>query len=109
VKALAGLARLEVVAAAAAPAPGTIQQPVEGWELRLPMAGLFDVAAEQARLAKERAKLAAELESLRKKLDNPQFVERAKPEVVEQSRARVAELEDRLRRIDETAGALGAS
>jgi valyl-tRNA synthetase len=109
IRSLAGLARLEVVATAPPAPEGTIQQLVEGWELRIPMAGLFDVAAEQARLAKERGKLGAELEGLRKKLENPQFVERAKPEVVEQSRARVADLEERVRKIDDTVRALGAS
>ncbi|HET8644730.1 MAG TPA: class I tRNA ligase family protein, partial [Vicinamibacteria bacterium] len=78
IRSLAGLARLDVLASAPPAPPGTIQQPVEGWELRLPMAGLFDVAAEQGRLAKERGKLGGELEGLRKKLENPQFVERAK-------------------------------
>ena len=66
------------------------------------MAGLFDIAAEKARLAKERGKLEAELEGASKKLANPNFVERAKPEVVAETRSRIAELEARLRKIDET-------
>ncbi len=73
------------------------------------MAGLFDVAAETARLRKERGKVEEELASRRRKLENPQFVERAKPEVVEQARQRVGELEERRRKIDETLDALGSA
>ena len=50
-----------------------------------------------------------ELEGLRRKLENTQFVERARPDVVAQSRQRVAELEERLRRIREMLGLLGAA
>ena len=50
------------------------------------MAGLFDVAAERTRLVEEREKVRAELEGLGKRLENPQFVERAKPEVVAEAR-----------------------
>jgi valyl-tRNA synthetase len=101
VRDLARLERFEVVGQAA-DAPGTIKQVVDTFELRLPMAGLFDIAAEKARLAKERGKLEAELEGASKKLANPNFVERAKPEVVAETRSRIAELEARLRKIDET-------
>jgi valyl-tRNA synthetase len=72
------------------------------------MAGLFDVAAETARLAKENARIAAELEGLRKKLANPQFVERAKPEVVAECRQREMDLVAREERIAVTLADLGA-
>jgi valyl-tRNA synthetase len=85
----------------------TIVQPVGELEIHIPMAGLFDLAAERGRLAKERLKIDAELESLRARLGNPQFVERAKPEVVEESRARVAELEARKRRVEQMLRELG--
>ncbi len=92
VRHLAGLGAFEVMAVAVEQ-PGTLRQPVEGVELRVAMAGLFDVAAEKGRLARELAKIDEELGSLRRKLENPQFVERAKPEVVAQARQRVDELE----------------
>jgi valyl-tRNA synthetase len=88
--------------AEAGDAAGTIRQPVDTAELRIPMAGLFDVAAESARLTREVEKIAAELASLAKKLENPQFVDRAKPEVVKEARDRVAELEGRRVKIDAT-------
>jgi valyl-tRNA synthetase len=83
-------------------AAGTIRQPVDAAELRIPMAGLFDVAAETARLSREAEKIEAELGSLGKKLDNPQFVDRAKPEVVREARERVQELSGRREKIDAT-------
>jgi valyl-tRNA synthetase len=101
IRSLAALERLEVVADAPEAAQ-TIRHPMDSLELRIPMAGLFDIAAEMTRLSKERLKIEAELEGLRRKLDNPQFVERAKPEVVAESRDRVAELEARRLKIDRT-------
>jgi valyl-tRNA synthetase len=98
---LALLGGLNIVAGAGE-APGTIRQPVDSAELRIPMAGLFDVAAETARLSREVEKMDAELLSLGKKLDNPQFVDRAKPEVVREARERVDELKGRRVKIDAT-------
>jgi valyl-tRNA synthetase len=57
-------------------------------------------AAEKAKLQKERSKLAADRDFFSKKLGNPQFVERAKPEVIEKDRARLAELQAALARLD---------
>jgi valyl-tRNA synthetase len=98
---LALLGGLTMVAEAG-DAAGTIRQPVDAAELRIPMAGLFDVAAEMARLSREVEKIEAELLSLGAKLDNPQFVERAKADVVREARARVQELEGRRVKIDAT-------
>ncbi len=106
VRSLAGVGELTVVAQAPE-ARKAIRQPVDAFELVIPTAGLFDVAAEQARLAKEKTKLDAEMAGLRKKLDNPQFVERAKPEVVAESRARVGDLETRRATIEATLAQLG--
>jgi len=101
IRSLAALERLEVVAEAPDLAQ-TIRHPLDTLELRIPMAGLFDIAAEMTRLSKERLKIEAELDGLRGKLDNPQFVARAKPEVVAQSRERVSELEARRSKVDGT-------
>jgi valyl-tRNA synthetase len=87
--------------------PRTIVQAVGEFEIHIPMAGLFDLEAEMSRLTKERLKIDAELESLRARLGNPRFVERAKPEVVAESRARVAELEARRRKVEATLRDLG--
>ncbi len=103
---LARLGTLTIVPEAAEQAH-TIKHPVGALELRIPMAGLFDVAAEKTRLTKERLKIDQELEGLRKKLDNPQFVARAKPEVVAESRSRVASLEERRDKVEATLRDLG--
>jgi valyl-tRNA synthetase len=107
VKWLARIQKLEV-ASEVEKTKGSIVQPVGTFEVHIPMAGLFDVAAEKSRLAKESAKIAVELEGLRKKLANPQFVERAKPEVVAECRQREGELVAREGKIRTTLGDLGA-
>ncbi|HLA79336.1 MAG TPA: valine--tRNA ligase [Vicinamibacteria bacterium] len=99
--ALGGLASLLVVEAAPE-TRGAIRQALDGLELVIPMAGLFEIEAEQARLSKELSKLEAERLGLQKKLDNPQFVERAKPEVVAESRDRLAELLARRAKVEAT-------
>ena len=101
IRSLAALETLAVVEQAPERAQ-TIRQPIDSLELRIPMAGLFDIAAEMTRLSKERLKIEGELEGLRRKLENPQFVERANPEVVAQSRDRVEELLARRRKVDGT-------
>ena len=73
---------------------------IEGVDLYLPIVGLVDVEKESARLDREQEKLSAELAKLDQRLSNPQFVERAKPEVVERERANAEDLRDRLSKID---------
>jgi valyl-tRNA synthetase len=107
IRSLGRIRELEV-ASSFAKGKGTIVQSVGAFEVHIPMAGLFDVAAETARLAKENARIAAELEGLRKKLANPQFVERAKPEVVAECRQREMDLVAREERIAVTLADLGA-
>jgi valyl-tRNA synthetase len=64
-------------------------------EIYVPLAGLVDLDAERDRLKKEIARSEQELASLQRKLDNPNFVARAPPDVVEKDKARVAELQER--------------
>jgi valyl-tRNA synthetase len=89
-------------------APRTIVQQVGAFEIHIPMAGLFDLAAEKGRLTKERAKVMAALESLRGRLSNPQFVARAKPAVVAECRQREVDLLAREAKIGATLHDLGA-
>lgn len=84
--ALARLARVEV-AAGEAPAGGAAQIVVDAATFVLPLEGIIDLAAERARLAKAIAAAAKERDALAGRLDNPSFVERAKPEAVEKARA----------------------
>ena len=56
----------------------------------LPLEGVIDLAAEKARLSRDAAKASAEAAKVSAKLAQPDFVARAKPEVVEENRARLA-------------------
>ncbi len=90
---LAGLAGLTVHLAAATPRlPQSAVKVGAGFEVRVPLAGVIDLAAETARIDKELGKVEADLTLLEKKLSNPSFVARAPAEVVAKDRARVAEL-----------------
>lgn len=76
-------------------------------EVYMPLEGLIDVEAEMARLDKEIGKIESELVKSRNKLGNASFVERAKPEVVEQERARLAEWEEKIGQLQEMRKSLG--
>jgi valyl-tRNA synthetase len=64
----------------------------------LPLAGIIDMGAEKARLEKEIAAATSDLAKMDAKLANPAFVEKAKPEAVEETRERKAELEAGIRK-----------
>ncbi|WP_428375300.1 valine--tRNA ligase [Lichenicoccus sp.] len=68
---------------------GAAQLVLEEATLVLPLEGLIDLDAERTRLRKEDDRLLAETEKAERKLANPDFVARAKPDVVEETRARV--------------------
>jgi valyl-tRNA synthetase len=72
---------------------GAIPYVVDGATLALPVAEFIDLAAERARLSKEVAGLASEIDKLARKLGNPDFVARAPEEVVEENRERLADAE----------------
>ncbi len=72
---------------------------VEGAEVFLPLEGLIDVDEERARLAREADRLLGDLENVKKKLRNQDFLDKAKPEVVERERARLAQLEENLEKL----------
>jgi valyl-tRNA synthetase len=77
-----------------------------GAEVAVPLEGLIDFAQERARLGKEREKLEKEREKLEAQLTNPQFVERAPAEKVEELRQRAADIRQRTSALDEMLEAL---
>ncbi|MCK9688284.1 valine--tRNA ligase [Scleromatobacter humisilvae] len=90
-KALAKVGDVQVIADEAAFVDATKLLPVavEG-NVRLALHVEIDVGAERERLDKEIARLDNEIEKAHKQLGNENFVSRAKPEVVEQMRTRLA-------------------
>lgn len=81
------LARLETISFDPAPAGASAQLVVEGETITVPLEGVIDIAAERDRLTKALAAAAKERDGLAGRLNNPSFVERAKPEAVEKARA----------------------
>ncbi len=84
------LARLTPVHVGEAPAGPAMQIGVGGDAVVIPLEGIVDIAAEQARLTKALAESEKEFGSLDKRLANPNFVERAAPEAVEKAKADAA-------------------
>jgi valyl-tRNA synthetase len=75
-------------------------------QVALPLAGLIDIAALKAKMTKDLAKIEGEIKSANARLSNPGFVAKAPPEVIEGSKASLAEaqtqaaiLTDRLARL----------
>ncbi len=87
---LAGLARVSDVAVADQAPSGAVSFVAGGGAAALTLAGLVDVAAERARLDKEVKAIEADVVVFSKKLDNPNFVARAAPEVVQEQRDKLA-------------------
>jgi valyl-tRNA synthetase len=79
-----------------------------GVEIYLPLAGMLDLAKEAARLDAQIAVTRAAIERSRRVLDNPSFVSRARPDVVQQERDALAAAEDTLAKLSARRQELGA-
>ncbi len=90
---LARLGTLSIDMQAEAP-KASASQVVEGCEVIVTLSGAVDFDAELARLDKELGKIDKEAAGLQGKLNNENFVARAKPEIVQRERDRLAELTD---------------
>jgi len=69
---------------------------VRNIEIFLPLSGLIDMQAERDRLGKQLAKLEQEMAGIRKKLDNPNFMGNAKPEVVAKEEEKLADVSTKI-------------
>jgi valyl-tRNA synthetase len=85
---LARVDRFEPVATVSA---GGIQAVVAGAVLILRLGDIVDLAREKTRLGKEIGRLDTELAKITAKLANPDFLAKAKPEIVEEQREREAD------------------
>jgi valyl-tRNA synthetase len=93
------LARIESATPAATVPKGAITVAAEGATFAIPLAGLIDIDEEKARLSKALEKLEKDMGGLRGRLNNPKFVESAKPEVVEETREKLSLGEDEISKI----------
>ncbi|MTH62826.1 valine--tRNA ligase [Paracoccus shanxieyensis] len=78
---------------------GMISVAALGASFALPVGEMIDVKAETARLEKSVGKTEKDASGLRGRLANPKFVENAGPEVIEETREKLAALEDDIARI----------
>jgi valyl-tRNA synthetase len=88
--------------------PAAAAAVVGGLRVLIPLAGLIDLAAEQARLAKEIARIEGEIRKCEGKLGNASFVANAPAAVVEQERQRIADWTQQLAALREQAQKLAA-
>jgi valyl-tRNA synthetase len=73
----------------------------------LPLAGVIDLVAERARLAREIARCGKEIDTVARKLSNPGFIAKAPPEVIEEQRERQAGYEAERTRYEAALARLG--
>ncbi|MCB1157282.1 MAG: valine--tRNA ligase [Leptospiraceae bacterium] len=70
--------------------------PFSKGQVILPLSGLIDFDKEKARLEKEKGKLEGEIERAKKKLENPNFIEKANPDVIQKEKEKLELLEEKL-------------
>ncbi len=100
VSSLAGVGRLECgLGVGKPPQPATTVHP--DFEAYVSLAGLIDLDAEAKRLEKQIAEKRKHLQGARAKLQNESFISKAPPEVVQQQREMVAEVENQIRLLEE--------
>jgi valyl-tRNA synthetase len=75
-------------------------------DLFLPLEGLIDKEAETARLKKELEKIEAEAAKVEQKLANPNFTQKAPPQVLEEHKQRLAEWQSKREHVKSALAAL---
>ncbi len=81
------------------PTKGTARALSPLGELFLPLEGLIDLGAERERLEKERAKIAAEIETVTQKLANPNFTQKVPPKVLADHQQRLVDWNAKLAQV----------
>jgi valyl-tRNA synthetase len=104
---LATLARLDSAAAGEAPA-GSVPFVIGEATAALAIADFIDLAAERARLTKEIAGHDADIDRVNRKLGNPDFLAKAKEEVIEENREKLAEAQAARAKLEAALGRLAA-
>ncbi|NNE24946.1 MAG: valine--tRNA ligase [Rhizobiales bacterium] len=106
---MAQLARLESVTFAEGVPHGAAQIVLDEATIALPLAGIVDFAAEQARLEKERDKIDKDIAQIEGRLGNEQFTAKAPAHVIAEARERLEELSARKQKINEAIERLKAA
>jgi valyl-tRNA synthetase len=101
------LARLDSIGFEDAVPKSSAQIVLEEATVALPLEGVIDFSAESARLAKELEKIGKDIATINARLANPGFVAKAPGEVLEETRERKRELENRRQKIMEAHQRLG--
>lgn len=78
-----------------------ISTTVMGVDIHLPIGDLVDPVKELVRLQKDEEKFASDLIKLQQRLSNPDFVSKAKPEIIERDQALAEELKSKIEKIGE--------
>jgi valyl-tRNA synthetase len=104
---LAGLESVEF-RSDVAPGPDTVKRVLEHAHVYVPLAGIVDRGGEIAKLQKELAGVEKEATSLAAKLGNERFVDNAPAQVVDEARARAAQLAERRQKLLASLAELGA-
>lgn len=103
---LCNVAEIELMASDAAIPQNSASAVVSDTTLYLPLEGMLDLSKECERLSKERETLAQAIEKTERQLNNENFVSRARPEVVQRERDRLAELQAEAQKIAELLASL---
>ena len=74
---------------------------VNAGAIYLPLKGVIDIEAETAKLNKQKKELLGWIKGSEAKLNNQGFLAKAPPKVVEDARAHLAEMKDKLARVEE--------
>ena len=101
ISALARVEPLRVLDAGDSGATSGVSLVVNPLVVRLPLAGIVDLEVETERLDKELGEARRNQERVGQLLDNPNFVAKARPEVVEKERQRLQSLTEQRERIEE--------
>jgi valyl-tRNA synthetase len=80
--------------------PISAASPIKGGELFIPLEGIVDFHAEIIRLNKVLVKYEKDLQRVQKKLNNPGFVAKAPPQIIQENERRVKENSEKVEKIN---------
>ena len=104
---LANASQVNITAQPPVSLDGLVSVVTSAAKLYIPLAGLVDLEAERARLAKEIEKAEKYLTSIEKKLSNEKFVSKAPEAVVQRERDNLDKTRALIAQLKESAAALG--